>query len=1001
MLFLAYLLIIGIFLYLRAATDSLSRELDSRKADAEWNKIELKRVEKRAADLTARIFELEQRLSAGEVRVPAPAAKQEPEPNTEPVVEPAPPPEPQSETPTPAATTTQPQPEPEPKHPEPTPPSAAPPPAAPPPEPWTPPAEPKPAIDFEQFVGVRGAAILGGIVLALAALLFVRYSIEQGLVTPAIRIGFGILAGLGCLAGSRVMRSRGYEAADAVAGAGFTALYGSLWAGWKLYDFWPAGAAFAGMAAVTAGCVYLAWIHRSKVVAGLSLFGGFATPVLVSTGSDRPFVLFGYLLLVNGEFLVLSRRTRVPMLAFIALVLTMFYQGHWIFEMMGPSRLWLGAAVATVFTVLFAVVPLTFKSDDESAAEWPQIQAAGFAMPLLAALYFASSPVLDAGLYPSTLLLGILGVGASLLARRVATPHLPLAIAAASVVVVGAWLPQAIGPQGDWLTEFLVCTLGLAVLHHLLFEFIPAPEDQALSPAVATSAGGAGLVAFAAMVSPTPAFWSWLVGLLVLCALGLRQAVRLPAPVLITLFAALSAGGLTAYGWFGEPAVGAVTFSAVAVTLTAVTLAAAERVEEDFRAPTEHAGALFASVFLFLWTSLAGGDQLGAVLFYPISIALMALATISQVTRRIPILFSLFVVMTAVGHGMHLSVTDGPERLIWPTLALFAVGACYFGLGDAFRREHPAIRTAATATVWWFPLMADVWNSEFGNGAIGLLPVLLAGLSGAYYWLAPIIGPVTDPAGLLYRVWHGGVAVTLLAVAVPMQLDDEWVTIGWALQGAALIWLWTRLDHWGLKYYGAALLLLATARLWLDPNAAFYHERSGMAVFNWLMYAYLTPAAALLFASWKLAPLEVERRLDREPTWGYPNGPALAALLGGMALTTIFIWINLTIFDAFSTGREIQFDLERQATRDLVLSLAWGVYALALLAGGVLRGLRSLRWTSLLMMLATVCKVFLYDLGELEDLYRVASLVGLAFALILISLAYQRFVFGTAKTEQS
>ena len=43
-------------------------------------------------------------------------------------------------------------------------------------------------------------------------------------------------------------------------------------------------------------------------------------------------------------------------------------------------------------------------------------------------------------------------------------------------------------------------------------------------------------------------------------------------------------------------------------------------------------------------------------------------------------------------------------------------------------------------------------------------------------------------------------------------------------------------------------------------------------------------------------------------------------------------------------------------------------------------------------MLLTVGKVFLYDLGELRDLYRVASLFGLAVSLILVSLAYQRFV---------
>ena len=44
------------------------------------------------------------------------------------------------------------------------------------------------------------------------------------------------------------------------------------------------------------------------------------------------------------------------------------------------------------------------------------------------------------------------------------------------------------------------------------------------------------------------------------------------------------------------------------------------------------------------------------------------------------------------------------------------------------------------------------------------------------------------------------------------------------------------------------------------------------------------------------------------------------------------------------------------------------------------------------LLVATALKVFLYDLGELRDLYRVASLLGLAVSLLGVSFAYQRFV---------
>jgi uncharacterized membrane protein len=79
--------------------------------------------------------------------------------------------------------------------------------------------------------------------------------------------------------------------------------------------------------------------------------------------------------------------------------------------------------------------------------------------------------------------------------------------------------------------------------------------------------------------------------------------------------------------------------------------------------------------------------------------------------------------------------------------------------------------------------------------------------------------------------------------------------------------------------------------------------------------------------------------------------------------------------------------------RDLTTSIAWLLYAGVLLAIGMVRRSARMRWASLVLMLGTIGKVFVYDLGQLKDLYRVVSLLGLAASLLLISLAYQRFVF--------
>jgi uncharacterized membrane protein len=75
-------------------------------------------------------------------------------------------------------------------------------------------------------------------------------------------------------------------------------------------------------------------------------------------------------------------------------------------------------------------------------------------------------------------------------------------------------------------------------------------------------------------------------------------------------------------------------------------------------------------------------------------------------------------------------------------------------------------------------------------------------------------------------------------------------------------------------------------------------------------------------------------------------------------------------------------------------SAAWIVFALFVLAVGIARGGKVLRIASLVVVFLTVCKVFLYDLRHLQDLYRVLSFFGLGVSLLLISFLYQRFVFG-------
>src|SRR5207249_4220466 len=168
-------------------------------------------------------------------------------------------------------------------------------------------------IDWERWFGVRAAAVLGGVALALAGLLFFKYSIEHGLIPPWLRVVIGTLVGVGCIAGSeRTLRPRYAGTANALAGAGVVVLYAAFWAASVHYGLVGIPVSFVLMVAVTAACCALSWRHASQVIALLGLVGGFATPLLLASGAHRPVGLFGYVLLLDLGLLVLARQRRWP-----------------------------------------------------------------------------------------------------------------------------------------------------------------------------------------------------------------------------------------------------------------------------------------------------------------------------------------------------------------------------------------------------------------------------------------------------------------------------------------------------------------------------------------------------------------------------------------------------------------------------------------------------------------------------------------------------------------
>src|SRR6266403_5936785 len=156
----------------------------------------------------------------------------------------------------------------------------------------------RPPIDWEQFMGAKLFAWIGGLALFLGVAFFVKYSFEHNLIPPELRVKIGFVVGVSLLVGGVLLkRKENAVTAQTLCATGILVLYAVTFACRSYYHFAFFGLipTFLLMALITVVAFLLAVRLNAIVVAILGIAGGFLTPVLLSTGQDYPLGLFVYI----------------------------------------------------------------------------------------------------------------------------------------------------------------------------------------------------------------------------------------------------------------------------------------------------------------------------------------------------------------------------------------------------------------------------------------------------------------------------------------------------------------------------------------------------------------------------------------------------------------------------------------------------------------------------------------------------------------------------------
>lgn len=191
-----------------------------------------------------------------------------------------------------------------------------------------------PLISFEQNIGTKLSVWLGAVALIFAAFYMVKYSIDQGLLSPAVRLSLSGLFGAALIAGGQWLVARPHIAnaqriAQGLVGAGVVALYVCLYAGINLYHLISPAIAFGGMATVTAVAVVMSLRH-GQPIAVFGIIGGLLTPMMVSSDAPNAPLLFAYLFVLYAGILSILVRRQWWKLALLMLVGTLGWAALWL-----------------------------------------------------------------------------------------------------------------------------------------------------------------------------------------------------------------------------------------------------------------------------------------------------------------------------------------------------------------------------------------------------------------------------------------------------------------------------------------------------------------------------------------------------------------------------------------------------------------------------------------------------------------------------------------------
>ncbi|TFW29867.1 DUF2339 domain-containing protein [Duganella callida] len=884
-------------------------------------------------------------------------------------------------------------------------------------------------------------AKLGLLILFIGVSFLLKYTAARVSIPIELRLTGIVLADIALLAWGWRIRITRAAISLPVQGAALAVLMLVTFGAFRLYHLIPGSAAFALLFILTMFTCVLAVLQDAMWLAIFGIVGGFAAPILASTGGGSHIGLFSYYALLNGGVFALAMLRSWRPLNLLGFAFTFAIGTTWGVLRYTPENYLSVQLFLLLFFAFYVSIPLAYARRQAVKLKNYVDGTLILGTPMLGfGLQFTLVREMPFGAAYSALALGLFYIALTTVLRKRAQYAL-LADAFLALGIVFGTLAIPFALDGRWTSAAWalegagIVWIGLRQQQKLAWMFGLLVQAGAWISFIGASTG----------LSPQSAMDSnlWL-GFLLLAITAFLMATRFRAQPETAPFAAIAAVFLTvAAAWFvagawteiflrlpgpsqGTPLVFSALIAAIALYVIARrlawTLAAALAL-----AVQGIAGLLLLTQVADSWSNgnsrLFDRPLLGSLMIFGAAIFSSWALYRQQAARgsRTHAVYRLLLVWSAIWWFVlatpdlatwlapklsSIASADNSE-LAFCLYALLLAATTWLGVSAAHRLQWPALR--------WFA--APVWVAL----AVAHLPLLTL----------IYIDTLRLPS---WAIWSGYAALWLAGE----WLLRAWRTRNWNMRGRILrtlhavrtggpwLLIWPVAAYWISAWVGAGPADWGTSGSW----ARFIPSWLMMAVIAWLMQRsrgggwpvaplaewyrrrllpVATGWAVLLVFVWNvtqdgamaplpyiplLNPLDLSTcfvillmfalwRLHPERPHGWPQRwfapqPLFIAAYG-------YIWFNLALMRTVSHYLAVPYTFDALYASQFVqamLSLVWSVTALLLMRHAARRALRPVWIGGAALLALVVLKLFLVDLSNVGGVERIVSFLGVGALMV-------------------